>query len=86
MILQGEITYWSLLAVKRLTEKVFLSLFQKHRVLIPEEELKKRILRRSLAFFVHPDNEVMIECLDGSNEYPPITSMGYLQERFAASY
>ncbi|KAL9957583.1 hypothetical protein ACROYT_G034502 [Oculina patagonica] len=58
----------------------------KHRVLIPEEELKQRIVRRSLAFFVHPDNKVMIECLDGSNKYPPITSMGYLQQRFAATY
>ncbi|RMX46421.1 hypothetical protein pdam_00000618 [Pocillopora damicornis] len=58
----------------------------KHRVLIPEEEVKQRIVRRSLAFFVHPDNEVMIECLDGSNKHPPITSMGYLQQRFAATY
>jgi len=58
----------------------------KHRVLIPEEELKRRVVRRSLAFFVHPDSEVMIECLDGSNKYPPITSMGYLQQRFAATY
>jgi len=58
----------------------------KHRVLIPKEELKQRIVRRSLAFFVHPDDKVMIECLDGSNKYPPITSMGYLQQRFAATY
>ena len=65
---------------------MFCYVFQKHRVLIPEKELKKRIVRRSLAFFGHPDNEVMIECLDGSNKYPPITSMGYLQQRFAATY
>lgn len=58
----------------------------KHRVLIPDEERKQRIVRRSLAFFVHPDSEVMIESLDGSNKYAPITSMGYLQQRFAATY
>ena len=64
----------------------FLVSFQKHRVLIPEEEVKKRIVRRSLAFFVHPDNDVIVECLDGSNKYPPVTGMGYLQQRFAATY
>lgn len=58
----------------------------KHRVLIPEEEVKQRTVRQSLAFFVHPDNEVMIESLDGSKKHPPITSMGYLQQRFAATY
>ncbi|KAL9957584.1 hypothetical protein ACROYT_G034503 [Oculina patagonica] len=58
----------------------------KHRVLIPEEELKKRIVRQSIAFFVNPDSEAVIECLDGSNKYPPITSMGYLQQRFDATY
>lgn len=58
----------------------------KHRVLIPKEDLKQRIVRRSLAFFVHPDDMVIIECLDGSNKYPAITSMGYLQQRFAVTY
>ncbi|XP_060085102.1 uncharacterized protein LOC132564468 [Ylistrum balloti] len=58
----------------------------KHRVLIPEEELRRRNSRQSIAFFIHPDDEVMIECLDKSNKYQPITSYDYLQERFAATY
>ena len=60
--------------------------FQKHRVLIPEEELKRNKGRQSLAFFVHPDDHVMIECLDKSNKYEPISSIDYLNMRFAATY
>ncbi|KAL5009738.1 hypothetical protein ScPMuIL_012043 [Solemya velum] len=58
----------------------------KHRVLIPEEERKKELPRQSFAFFVHPDDEVMIECLDGSNKYEPVTGKGYLDMRFAVTY
>ena len=47
---------------------------QPHRVLLPVDETKKRSVRQSLALFVHPDNEVVVECVDGSNKYPPITA------------
>ncbi|EDO40749.1 predicted protein [Nematostella vectensis] len=59
---------------------------EKHRVLVPEEELKRRRARRSIAFFVHPDDDVMVECLDGSNKYPAVTGGEYLKQRFAATY
>ena len=39
-----------------------------------------------MAFFVHPDDEVMIECLDKSNKYQPIGSLEYLNQRFSATY
>mgnify|MGYP000188134323 CR=1 FL=1 len=39
--------------------------FQRHRVSIPSEECQRRVPRRSLAFFVHPDDDTVIECLDG---------------------
>lgn len=58
----------------------------KHRVLIPQEELKKRQNRQSIAFFVHPDDNIMIECLDKSNKYEPISSLDYLNQRFSATY
>ena len=31
-----------------------------HRVIIPPEELKRKISRQSIVFFVHPDHETMI--------------------------
>ena len=34
-----------------------------HRVIIPEEEIKKRTIRQSIVFFVHPDHETMISPL-----------------------
>ena len=34
-----------------------------HRVIIPEEEIKKRASRQSIVFFVHPDHETMISPL-----------------------
>ncbi len=46
--------------------------FQPHRVLLPGEG--RNAVRQSLAFFVHPDNEVMVECVDGSNKYPAVTA------------
>ena len=45
---------------------------QPHRVLLPEKESEKGSVRQSLAFFCHPDNTVVVECVDGSNKYPPV--------------
>lgn len=56
--------------------------FQKHRVLIPEEEVTKRRDRQSVAFFVLPDDEAIIRCLDNSDKYEQITSRDYLKMRF----
>lgn len=58
----------------------------KHRVIVPEEAFKVRGERQSLAFFVHPDDDTVITCLDGSNKYAPITSYAYLMERFGLIY
>uniref|UniRef100_A0A8C3ANE2 Si:dkey-10o6.2 n=1 Tax=Cyclopterus lumpus TaxID=8103 RepID=A0A8C3ANE2_CYCLU len=38
--------------------------------------------RQSLAFFVHPDDEALITCCDGSDRYPPVTGRDYLLERY----
>ncbi|XP_060064180.1 uncharacterized protein LOC132544579 [Ylistrum balloti] len=50
----------------------------KHRVLIPDDETKRREFRQSTAFFILPDEEVMIDCLDKSNKYDPVSSKDYL--------
>ncbi|KAL9984468.1 hypothetical protein ACROYT_G006762 [Oculina patagonica] len=57
-----------------------------HRVLIPEVELKHTLPRRSLVLFVHPDHEALIECVDGSNKYPPITSGEWKKRRLLETY
>ena len=33
----------------------------RHRVVVPEQEFRRRSPRQSIAFFVHPDDQVMIE-------------------------
>jgi len=58
----------------------------KHRVLIPPNELTQSTSRMSMAFFVHPDDECVIRCTDGSEKYPAVTSWQYLQDRFNATY
>ena len=58
---------------------------QPHRVLIPEET-KKQAVRQSIAFFTHPDNDVLVECVDGSNKYPPITALEDTRRRQYSSY
>ncbi|XP_038663983.1 2-oxoglutarate-Fe(II) type oxidoreductase ppzD-like [Scyliorhinus canicula] len=57
-----------------------------HRVLLPHSDDKMCKSRQSLAFFVHPDNDVMVTCCDGSEKYPPTNSLQYLMERFDATY
>jgi len=49
--------------------------------MIPEEESERLKVRRSLAFFAHPDARVTIECVDGSNKYPPVICEELLEEK-----
>ena len=55
-------------------------------MLIPEAEIKRRTPRRSLVFFVDPDPNALIKCLDGSNKYPPITSGEWIKAKLFATY
>ena len=57
-----------------------------HRVIIPKAEFKQKQSRQSLAFFVNPNNDDFITCIDGSNKYEPITALEYLNMRIAAAY
>lgn len=61
-------------------------LLQVHRVLIPEIKLKHTLPRRSLVLFVDPDHEALIECVDGSKKYPPITSGEWKKRRLLETY
>ena len=54
---------------------------QPHRVLLPDDEVKQRIVRQCVTFFLHPDNDVLMECIDGSNKYPPITAKEATDQR-----
>lgn len=58
----------------------------RHRVSVPAEECHRRVPRRSLAFFVHPDDDTVVKCLDGTEKYPPITAYDYLWQRLNATY
>ncbi|XP_055329570.1 uncharacterized protein LOC129582161 [Paramacrobiotus metropolitanus] len=42
--------------------------------------------RQSIAFFLHPDDDVVITCLDGSDKYPPYVASDHLQDRFKRTY
>ena len=55
---------------------------------VPEEELRRRNSRQSIAFFVHPDNHVMVAPLasDGSMKYKPIGALEHLNARLSATY
>lgn len=57
-----------------------------HRVLIPEEEIRRRSARQSIAFFVQPDNGVMVSPLDGSSKHEPVESLAYLKRRLSETY
>jgi len=59
----------------------------RHRVVVPEQEFRRRSARQSIAFFVHPDDQVECSPLDGPDpRYPPVTALGHLENRFRATY
>ncbi|KAJ7998395.1 hypothetical protein DPEC_G00222250 [Dallia pectoralis] len=68
--------------MQRWTGDVFLSVI--HRVLLPPAG--DTSTRQSLAFFVQPDDEVIITCCDGSNKYPPVQAGDYLLQRLNNSF
>lgn len=59
-----------------------------HRVVIPEEEVRRRGVRQSIAFFVQPDNGVIVESVDGSvsNKYAPIEALEHLKLGLSERY
>ena len=50
---------------------------KKHRVVIPEDEVRRIQGKQSVVFFVHTDGKYIIKCLDGSDTYAPICSDDY---------
>lgn len=64
----------------------FSAYVQIHRVRVPEEELRRQLPRQSLAFFVHPDNDVMVSPLVGSKKQPPISALAHLNLRYSQTY
>ena len=55
----------------------------RHRVVLPVDRSKPR---QSIAFFCQPDNDVTVNCLDGSNMYEPVNSLDYITEQLQKSY
>ena len=53
--------------------------------MIPEKEQIQRLPRRSMAFFVHPDDDVVILPFDGSPA-TPITSKQFLIKKLTECF
>ena len=54
-----------------------------HRVSLPKDTTQPR---QSVVFFARPDDDCLIECLDGSNMYEPITSLQHYQNMYKATF
>ena len=70
--------------LQRLTADRFIA--AEHRVLIPEEEIRRRKYRQSIVFFTNPDSEFEVKCLNGSDKYGPIKSIDYIRYRVLKGY
>ena len=57
----------------------------KHRILMPQDERRNKI-RQSLVYFLVPDNDFVITCLDGSNKYKAITSRQFVDDKLENQY
>ncbi|RXN01930.1 ATP-binding cassette sub-family C member 8 [Acipenser ruthenus] len=69
--------------MQRWTSDVLVSTF--HRVVLPSDD-KMNTSRQSMAFFVHPDNDEIISCCDGSSKYPPVNALQYTKDRAYIAY
>ncbi|XP_068595838.1 uncharacterized protein [Brachionichthys hirsutus] len=66
--------------MQRWTSDRFISV--EHRSLLPDGGDSET--RQSAAFFLYPDNETQITCLDGSDKYSPVNAGFYIKECFKA--
>ena len=64
-----------------------------HRVVIPDEEVKKKTARQSIVFFVHPNKEAAVFPLPGfepesdrDGKYQRVTAQEHVLKRFEANY
>ncbi|XP_023326661.1 probable 2-oxoglutarate-dependent dioxygenase At3g50210 [Eurytemora carolleeae] len=67
-----------------------------HRVVIPDEEIERKEARQSIAFFLHPDDQVMIEPLvaeineekqkKGETTYSSVSALQHSAKRFSESF
>jgi len=55
-------------------------------VLIPDNELESLKVRRSVVFFAHPNADVTVACVDGSDKYPAVNSAEYLCDRVQSTF
>ncbi|XP_072044890.1 uncharacterized protein [Amphiura filiformis] len=61
-------------------------LSSKHRVVNPVSESDKRADRYSIIYFGSPDVGTTLECVDGSNKYPPIEMSEYNIQQYNKQY
>jgi isopenicillin N synthase-like dioxygenase len=64
---------------------------QVHRVLIPEAEIKKRVPRQSMAYFILPDDPVMVFPLnlnpnDADDKVKPVSAYEHCRMRLDKSF
>ena len=48
----------------------------------PTTEKERHIARQTLVIHAIPDPGTIVECLDGSNMYPPVEGLGYAQQQY----
>ena len=59
---------------------------QVHRVRIPADKVKQKSSRYSIVYFVEPDDDYLVECLDKSETYPPVLAGDYIRQQYSALY
>ena len=61
---------------------LFITFQQVHRVVRTDDETnRKQVARQSVAFFVHADDDVILQPIIGSHDYEAITVRDFFKER-----
>ena len=49
---------------------------------MPTDAESKQRTRQSIVFFAHPDDDITVTCIDGSNKYPPVSVAEDIAHKF----
>ena len=56
----------------------------RHRVMMPNTY--PSTARQSMVFFLGPDNDVTVSCVDGSDKYPTVNAYDYIMMKYKETY
>lgn len=85
----ATVSIWILSNVEHFCMPTFYCIIQRHRVVVPKEEMKKKCSRQSLVYFIQPDDNVNVVPVRPDSSgilQPPVNSREHSMLRLETTY